>query len=332
MAQAVLLASADAYLSSGANAATNFGSSTSLICGRVTSITNRPILRFDADDLPYFVDVTSAELATTIASDFSTTQDYTVRAVTLDSWVEGTVTYNTPWATAGGDYSATNEAETSIASTDLDFDVSDMVEAWVADGANFGFLIFGAETGTSDYITLAARDYATAGDRPTLTINYTLPPVVERIARSFKRRLAQVTTGNGYSLTLDVERPARRGTESIANGKCVLVQAPEAQKVGQVDGNPAAVEWRQEFYITIHVSAADDDTTPVDTVANAAAAAAELAITTEQLSGDWAQFDGLAIESEQTGRDIQFDGETATVRLAYAVIYRHSENDPYTVR
>jgi hypothetical protein len=80
------------------------------------------------------------------------------------------------------------------------------------------------------------------------------------------------------------------------------------------------------------VAAADDDTTPVDTAANFAAADAELAITTEQIRGDWASFDGLAIDAEQTGRDIQVDGETATVRLTYAVTYRHSENDPYTVR
>lgn len=157
-------------------------------------------------------------------------------------------------------------------------------------------------------------------------------PVVERIARSMKRRLDQVTTGNGYTLTLSPIRPPRRGIGTAPHGRCIVEQAPEAQKVGQVDGNPAAIEWRQEFYVTIFVAADDDDTTPVDQIANYAAADAEKAITTEQLSGDWAQFDNLALESEQTARDIQFDGETATIRLAYAVTYRHSENDPYTVR
>lgn len=332
MPQAVLQSSADTYLSGGANSAVNYGSSTVLVCGRVSSITNRPLLRFALSGVPYFADVTSTTLAFSIVGGSATNTEFYVRRVTLNSWAEGTVTYATPWETAGGDYTSAGESVSYTNVGEIDFEPDDIVAACVEEGTDFEFLMFGMETGTSDYITVGSRENATEAFRPTLTVNYTLAPVIERIARSLKRRLEQVTTGNGYTLTLDVSRPARRGIEGTAHGKCVIVQAQEAQKVGQADGNPCAVEWRQEFYVTIFVAAADDDTTPVDTAANYAAADAELAITTEQISGDWASFDGLAIDAEQTGRDIQVDGETATVRLAYAVTYRHSENDPYTVR
>jgi hypothetical protein len=332
MLQAVISATADSYLASGGSANTNFGSSDTLPCGRVSSVTARPIFRFPASGLPYFVDVDGTTLAFAIPSGTPTTQNYTVRRVTLDSWAEGTVTWNSPWANAGGDYTSSGEVTAAIDPGEISFGVTDIVAACVEDGANFDFLMFGASTGTNDYLTIAARDHTNALYRPSLTINYTLPPVVERIARSMKRRLALVTTGNGYSTTFNVVRPSRRGLSGLSNGTCVLEQSQDAQKVRQTDGNPCAVEWRQEFYVTIFVAAADDTVTPVDTAANFAAANAELAITTEQITGDWANFDGLAFTSEQTGRNIQFDGDTATVMLTYAITYRTSENDPYTVR
>lgn len=156
-------------------------------------------------------------------------------------------------------------------------------------------------------------------------------PINERIGLEILDRLETVTTGNGYSQTLDVERPIRRGVKGLVGFKTILEQAPEAQFVEILSGNPSRIIWRQDYEVSILVAPSDLSTTPLDTVANVAAADAETAIT-DGGGGEWSQFGGLALYAEQTGRDISNDGKEAIVRLTYSVTYRTPENDPYTAR
>lgn len=156
-------------------------------------------------------------------------------------------------------------------------------------------------------------------------------PVIERIVAEIKDRLDFVTTGNGYNQTLSVERPLRRGVQGLLGFKTIVEQAPEAQFVEILHGNPGTITWKQDIDVSILVAPSDAATTPLDTVANLAAADAEYAITHDG-SNEWSQFGGLALFAEQTGRDISSDGKESIVRLTYSVTYRTPENDPYTAR
>lgn len=159
-------------------------------------------------------------------------------------------------------------------------------------------------------------------------------PVVERIAREIEDRLDNVLIANGYEVNLTVVRPTRTGSNvSPQNGLCIVTQAPEAARdeTNDIDGNPPAMAWLQDFIVTLVLAPTDSSTDPIDQVANIYAADAERGITSST-DHDWANFGGWSIEARQTGRNVDCDGQLATVRLTYSVLYRTNENDPYTVR
>jgi hypothetical protein len=332
--------SADTYIASSGG---NYGTSDYLIAGHITPIATpvntRILLRFDLSTYDP-EDIGSAILRLSLFSAIfpEGTHEVYVHELTTAAWTSAAATWTAAsgvlnWTTVGGDFASTPDVTTTIENgdTELFLDLTELARD--NSGGNLDILIklVDADGDLTEHDFAAySFDYATAGNRPQLTI--TSFPVVERISREIKRRLEQVTSLNGYARTFAVVRVPARGGDDLCNGKCFLEQAPEARKIGQTDGSPNAVEWQQEFIVTIHVAAADDDDTPVDTAANQAAADAEWAITHEQLSGDWAQFESLAMDCEQVGRSISNDGATRTIELTYAVTYRTSENDPYTVR
>ncbi len=269
---------------------------------------------------------------------------FTASRVTRE-WTHSGSTWNkydgtNNWTTPGGDYTATGAVTASVGApvagstavwTGLEDLVSDAIENR---SGLLSLIITGPEDVGYDAFLVAHSGHSTvtAANRPKLEIDYTTYPIVERIARVIADRLENVTEADDYSITLDVVRPLREGVTNFTHGLCVLEQAAEAARDpdNSFPGNPPSVCWDQDFTITIYVSP-EDTSTPLDTVANMAAADAESAITNNG-TDDWAQMDGLALLTEQTGRDIYADGETRQVRLTYRVKYRTSENDPYTVR
>ena len=220
-----------------------------------------------------------------------------------------------------------------------------MVGNWNHGIGTVSFTSGGSRTGNGTVsLSLAVGTYwayvqstATDAEEPSnfvffrVTDTVTALPINERIGLEILDRLETVTTGNGYSQTLDVERPKRKGVQGLLGFKTVLVQAPEAEFVEILEGVPATITWRQLYEVYITIAPSDTSTTPLDTVANIAAADAEMAIT-DGGGGEWSSFGGLARYAEQTGRDIGNDGQHPVVRLAYTVTYRHPENDPKTPR
>lgn len=305
----------------------------------------RFLIGFDVSQIPSGSVITSATLTFKMTGSASRPDPtiFTASRVTR-SWTHNGSTWNkydgsNDWTTPGGDYTATGAVTASIGApvsggtaawTGMEDLVSDAIENR---SGLLSLIITGPEdVGYDAYMAVHSGHAATASNRPKLEIEYTTYPIVERIARVIADRLEEVTEADGYSLTLDVVRPLREGVTNFTHGLCVLEQSAEAARdqENSFPGNPPSVCWDQDFTITIFVSP-EDTTTPLDTVANMAASDAESAITNNG-TDDWAQMDGLALLTEQTGRDIFADGETRQVRLTYRVKYRTSENDPYTVR
>jgi len=158
-------------------------------------------------------------------------------------------------------------------------------------------------------------------------------PIVENIAIELADRIATVTLANGYnSIVTDVERPARYGGWSPANGKVVLLQLdPELNDEYSSQGYPRAVAIDQPFALLCYVKTPDDDTTPIDTLINIFAADVIKAVT--QPLASWHGFDGNAINARwEAPQRFEPDGTYDGVTLVLIVTYRTSENNPYEVR
>lgn len=330
------------------NPSSNYGSNVVLQAGTDNTVlgdtVTRFLIAFDLSTIPTYSEIESATitLKMTGAGARPDPTTFYVNRVT-QAWTHAGSTWSTyngtnAWTTAGGDYTATGQVSVSVGAPvsggTLTIDVADLVEDAVQNrSGQLNLIVRGPEdVGYDAFVVVHSGHATTPSNRPKIEVVYTEFPVVERIARCLKSRLETVTTGAGYTLTFNVVRPLREGVKDFSHGLCVLEQAAEAARddANGFPGNPPAVCWDQDFTVTLYISP-DDATTPVDTIANLAAADAELAIT-DDTAEDWAQMDGLAVLTEQTGRDIFADGDSRQIRLTYRVKYRTSENDPYTVR
>lgn len=337
----------DTYIANGANATQNFGSQTILNAGNIRigliDSAMRTLIRFDLSSFPAGTQFQSAALTLTesgtASSQFSIPSTWTVYRLTRTNWSHLTATWNkydgtNDWTTSGGDYTTANSdtCELSAITEDLVFNgmAGMLQDAFDNDLSQLDLVVIGPETtGSSQFHQSESGHYAGSSSRPSLTV--TVYPIVEQIARKILSRLEAVTTGNGYNQTFSAERPLRKGVQNLLGFRAFVTQAAEARMVAIEQGNPGTVTWQQDYYVTILIAPPDDDTTPVDTVSNLAAADAETAIT-DSGSDEWSQFGGLALYAEQTGRDIVNDGNESNVRLTYSVTYRTPENDPYTAR
>jgi len=162
----------------------NYGGSDYIQINADPGFTQRPVLRFDLGGIPAGARVVSAILEMRLLS-LSVPGTATAHELTR-SFVEGTkagggtadgATWGTydgtgTWANAGGDFSPAVADETTISSTDtwVSWDISGLVQKWMAGEPNYGLLLQGANG--LDKAKFASREEADPALRPKLTISY----------------------------------------------------------------------------------------------------------------------------------------------------------------
>lgn len=147
----------------------------------------RAVVKFSLAALPAGAVVTSATLSLYYFQNL-------IGAITLSTyvhrltkaWAEATSNWNVadtgdPWATAGGDYDAVADAgPVSIDTTAgewIDYNITALVQEWVAGTANHGVIFLTDSTGgVNNQRKVYSSDYLTDGTlRPKLVIEYTEP-------------------------------------------------------------------------------------------------------------------------------------------------------------
>ena len=165
---------ADSYLQSG-SANVNNGSET------VIDVTNTRdgVVRFDISVIPSGSTITSATLtlvATAVGS-ATAVKNYGVHRILLD-WAESTVTWNTPGSTAGTHF-ASSPTETVAVSTTGSYSwnvTNDMTSFVNGSATNYGWrIIWSSNTsGTNKQVDFGAKENTTSGNRPVLSVTYTM--------------------------------------------------------------------------------------------------------------------------------------------------------------
>ena len=165
-----------------------------------------------------------------------------------------------------------------------------------------------------------------------------MPSVVENIALEIKRRLEQITTGNGYSFSVcEVVRPDRLGQLIKPEDALIVLNQGDSTRNAEMDrpGNPPAVGYDVEFEINCFVRPSDRDAVAYEPIQNERGSQIIKAITLEATDpGQWYSFAGNAIIAEVGNLQpfSQSDGNHNGIIVPVRVTYRHDENDPYEVR
>lgn len=160
-------------------------------------------------------------------------------------------------------------------------------------------------------------------------------PIIEQIAVKIKARLTAISTGNGYETTASggVIRPTLIDETQPKDYQIYLTQeTPTKNDAFSCPGNPAKRAWDQPFRIALGLRPSEKDTTPIDTLRNTFFGDVQKALA-QPTSGDWSQWDGLAIQSSLGSADWYLDdeGSAGGVQAILTVTYRTPENDPYTM-
>ena len=171
----------------------NRGTETTMGVGELNTITDatrRGLIKFDLSSIPANANITSATLSLWVALNRSSdASDYRIYRL-LKDWVELEATWDiystgNNWATAGLG-SGTDYASASIATTNIGASVSPGSEIqWsldptvvkqMIDGtySNYGWMIK-ADTELNDGYNFYTSEHTTAGERPKLVIQYTVP-------------------------------------------------------------------------------------------------------------------------------------------------------------
>ncbi len=303
----------------------------------------RALLEFDLSseiDADSYESIVSAELTmNNTGGVFGAVATFNFYRLTTDDWTEA-ATWETAdgalaWLAQGGDYTLTLGMTVGGTGSPSDLAITnqhgldDLVVDALADRSGILSLV-GLISGDCSWVG-DSSEAGNAANRPTLTVTYLPTPVIERIARKFKTRLESVVTGGTYHNTFTVVRPLPSGTQDWSHGKVLVEQAPEAQLLEVLEGNPPLNVYEQDIVVTINLGPSEASTDPIGTTANLAAADAKLAIATVA-SGDWAQWDSLARNTEHVATDYENDGTFKLVKLTYKVTYATADNDPYTAR
>jgi cysteine-rich repeat protein len=180
-----LSATKDSWIDqNGAAQTTNYGTETTAQVMGNPPNKRRMVVQFDLASLPGCVeDVTGGTLRLYVQSNsLSTTTTHNVHRL-LMPWSENTVTWLTPWGagpSAGGAYEPIQTATASHSSTGfVDYDVSVDVATFLGDpSANNGWIlkhdVEGSGPSSMTVVSYAARENATAANRPQLVLTYTV--------------------------------------------------------------------------------------------------------------------------------------------------------------
>lgn len=175
---------------------TNFGTADPLQVGNSATVgkgarpIGRVLLRFDLLAIPAGSTISSAVLTLknaggSIAANFQ----FVARRITQPAWTELGATHLTydgvnNWAVGGGDVTAIGQDTVTVAGGGSDLVFANLATL-VADalelrGGLLHLLVrnLAESTGTVDYINVYSSEDASAGNRPTLVVNYTPPAVV----------------------------------------------------------------------------------------------------------------------------------------------------------
>lgn len=164
----------------------NYATSTQLIVvDRAAGYRDRAIIRHDFSALDSGITITNATLTLTIAEVDTGSEDVDVCRLTQTAWVETEANWNVystgnSWASAGGDFTTTDKATTTVDATaaigtTYDWDVTALTQWFQANATEIAdWLIKGTnETDPLMRARFASREHATASYRPKLVITYT---------------------------------------------------------------------------------------------------------------------------------------------------------------
>jgi len=138
----------DAYLEK-ASSTTNHGTDTTMVLDLRAASTRRPVLQFDLSAIPTGAVIDDARLGLYQSASAANPTTAEVHALTT-AWDEGTVTWDVPWSTKGGDYSSR-----VVALLDLDstlgwktWNITPLVDLWYRGRLpNHGLILTGPNAG-----------------------------------------------------------------------------------------------------------------------------------------------------------------------------------------
>jgi hypothetical protein len=180
-----LTTTADTFINGqGGGQNTNYGSDIEIdVLTEGSSQLRRGVIEFDLSSIPANSVVTCAALLLNQETGLDSDHTIYVNRV-LTSWVESTVTWNSPWTTQGGDYDPTNEG--SFVPDTLGqrvVNINSLAQFWVANpSSNFG-LILRAEGPPSppENFHFASKEHGTSPP-PRLTVEYIPGLVINDVA------------------------------------------------------------------------------------------------------------------------------------------------------
>ncbi len=136
----------------------------------------RSLLKFDLTGIPSNATVTSAYLYI-YANDQDSSSRHRIYRVTTD-WLEGTVTWNSPWTSSGGDFNSTIRYNYFTPNNDdclFTLNLTYLVQLWVDNTyPNYGLMIW-PDNNEEGSIQYNSKEHGTVNRRPRLVVNYTVP-------------------------------------------------------------------------------------------------------------------------------------------------------------
>lgn len=158
--------------------------------------------------------------------------------------------------------------------------------------------------------------------------------VQEVIAQELISRLEQITTANGYGLTVpSVDRVNRDANDWLPkNNSVIVVQGTdEPDQENDHPGNPPANAYQLTFQIKGCVRQSDESSTADQAQENLLAASIKKAVCN---SSTWHQFDSQSYNAVwgPTERFSLNEGAYAGTSLTLVVMYRVSETNPFVAR